>query len=133
MTKWVGAFFFHTWHPTKISASNLGVAFRTLGYGPLAALRAAGRIVGRIGLEAMVNDVAAQANMLGVIFQFRLITAFIVVAHRDRTPIVTEISIANLKRRCYGPLVTVPVDSPAYVATIADAVADARRMVERIE
>lgn len=30
-------------------------------------------------------------------------------------------------------LATVPRNSPAYVATIADAVADARRIVERIE
>jgi hypothetical protein len=30
-------------------------------------------------------------------------------------------------------LATVPRNSPAYVATIADAVADARRIVDRIE
>jgi hypothetical protein len=30
-------------------------------------------------------------------------------------------------------LATVPRNSPAYIATIADAVADARRIVERIE
>jgi hypothetical protein len=63
--------------------------------------------------------------------------------------------LANKKRKWYGrpvdeprksaiiavcasilaarKLATVPRNSPAYVATIADAVADARRIVERIE
>jgi hypothetical protein len=63
--------------------------------------------------------------------------------------------VANKKRRWYGrpvdetrksdiiavcasilaarKLVTVPRNSPAYVAAISDAVADARRIVERIE
>jgi len=68
---------------------------------------------------------------------------------------VCLVSIAKLKRKCYRrsvdepresaviavcasilaarKLATVPRNSPAYVAAIADAVTDARRIVERIE
>ena len=49
---------------------------------------------------------------------------------QERKQAVISIAAAILAAR---KLATVPRNSPAYVAAIADAVADARRIVERVE
>jgi hypothetical protein len=48
--------------------------------------------------------------------------------HRNSAVIAVCASILTARK-----FVTLPRDSPAYVAAIADAIADARRIVERIE
>jgi hypothetical protein len=70
MAKRVWSLFPHTWHPTEVTAPDLRVAFRALGYRLRSTLRAVRRVAYGPRLGASVYYVTIQADLCSVVLEF---------------------------------------------------------------